>query len=71
MEQLERIIVEDFGAAWVDAYEATVRAFQVRREGGVGWVVCVCVWGEGGMVWVGWDRMDRPTGVSFWRRVLI
>lgn len=35
MEQLERIIVEDFGAAWCDAYEETVRAFQVR----------LCVWG--------------------------
>lgn len=40
VEQLERIIVEDFGSAWVDAYEATVRAFQVR--GCVFECVCMC-----------------------------
>lgn len=44
MEQLERIILEDFGAAWCDAYEETVRAFQVRDGG---WLM---VWfvGRGG-----------------------
>lgn len=30
VEQLERIIVEDFGVAWCDAYEATVRDFQAE-----------------------------------------
>lgn len=41
VEQLEQIIVEDFGAAWVDAYETTVRAFQVWTWDG--WFVLVCI----------------------------
>lgn len=51
MEQLERIIVEDFGAAWCDAYEETVRAFQVRL---CVWGCCVGV-GVDDFVWTGPD----------------